>query len=301
PNIDDLDPPPWNKPLDFRIICMVFNRAHSLERLLNSLNTVDYMGAKVLVEVWLDRSRDDGSIDRSTYITASTFNFLHGDIRVHNHTRHVGIYGQWMGTWKPAPVSKEIAVFLEDDISVSPHLYRWLKNAHQKYDGRKEIAGYSLQGRSMKHNGAAGNLKAPKGQFCMLYKVVGSWGFSPQRENWLKYVEWYKKASKDLTFSPLVKGILPSHWYQIFIKQGKTESMWTMWHIYYTHINNEFTLYPSFPNNQGITINWQESGLHYQKKQTLKKGDPLLTKWNSTYDNLPDNPVKLDYGGIVIS
>ena len=173
PNIDGLEPPAWDRHVDFRIICVVFDRAQSLERLLKSLNTVDYMGAKVLVEVWIDRSKKDDSIDANTYITASRFKFEHGDIRVNNHTRHVGIYGQWLATWKPAPDSKEIAVILEDDISVSPFLWRWLKNAHAKYDGRKEIAGYSLQGRSMKHNGAPGNLKAPPGHFCMLYAVVG--------------------------------------------------------------------------------------------------------------------------------
>ena len=176
PNIEGIDIPPWSGHLDLRIICIVFNRGFSLSRLLKSLNTVDYLGEKVLLEVFIDRSKKDNSIHTNTYIAASKFKFKHGDYRVHNHTRHVGIYGQWMATWKPAPNSKEIALILEDDVTVSPQIYRWLKNVHKKYDYRADIAGYSLQGRSIKHNYAsAGFLIAPFRQICMLYPIVGKY------------------------------------------------------------------------------------------------------------------------------
>ena len=86
----------------------------------------------------------------------------------------------------------------------------------------------------------------------------------------------------------------------VFITAGKTESMWTMWHIYYTDMKKQYTLYPSLPNMQGLTINWQEAGLHYSKKQTRKKADPLLLTWDPKWDELPDNPVKLNYGGVAV-
>ena len=173
PNIEGIDIPPWSGHVDLRIICIVFNRGFSLSRLLKSLNAVDYLGDKVLLEVWIDRSKKDNSIHANTYIAASKFKFQHGDYLVHNHTRHVGIYGQWMATWKPVPNSKEIALILEDDVAVSPQIYRWLKNVHKKYDNRAYIAGYSLQGRSIKHNYTPGYLIAPFRQICMLYPIVG--------------------------------------------------------------------------------------------------------------------------------
>lgn len=94
-------------------------------------------------------------------------------LQVHNHTQHVGIYGQWIGTWNPAPESSEIAVILEDDLTVSKHFYRWLKNVHRKYDGWSNVAGYALQGRSIKHGGAAGNLRGPDNDVCFLYPILG--------------------------------------------------------------------------------------------------------------------------------
>lgn len=85
----------------------------------------------------------------------------------------MGIYGQWIGTWNPAPESSEIAVILEDDLTVSKHFYRWLKNVHRKYDGWSNVAGYALQGRSIKHGGAAGNLRGPDNDVCFLYPILG--------------------------------------------------------------------------------------------------------------------------------
>lgn len=93
--------------------------------------------------------------------------------QVCNHTKHVGIYGQWIDTWNPAPGSKEIAVILEDDLTVSKHFYLWLINVHRKYDDRTDLAGYALQGRSMKHGGAAGNLRGPDKDVCFMYPILG--------------------------------------------------------------------------------------------------------------------------------
>lgn len=93
--------------------------------------------------------------------------------QVYNHTKHVGIYGQWIDTWNPAPDSREIAVILEDDLTVSKHFYLWLINVHRKYDDRTDLAGYALQGRSMKHGGAAGNLRGPDKDVCFMYPILG--------------------------------------------------------------------------------------------------------------------------------
>ncbi|XP_061190677.1 uncharacterized protein LOC133198655 [Saccostrea echinata] len=287
---------------DFRIIVIVFNRPHSLERLLDSLNKAEYFEDKVILEVWIDRSKKDGTIHDGTYHTASRFKFYHGEYRVHNHTKHVGIYGQWIGTWNPAPESEEIVVILEDDLTVSKHFYRWLKNVHKKYDSMNNLAGYALQGRSIKHGGAPGDLRGPEKDVCFLYPILGTWGYSPHRKNWFHFVEWYRKKSTDPTFQPLVPGILPTQWWKIFQQRGKTEGMWSMWYIYHAWNNKLWTLYPNLRNSQGLTINWKESGLHYKQKQTAedKTADPILQEWIADYDFLPGAPAKLDVNGKIL-
>ena len=113
-------------PVDFRIIVIVYNRAKSLQECLDSLNTVDYMGDKVALDVWIDRSKT-GVIDGATFTVAKNFRFKGGDVIVHNQTKHVGILGQWMDSWQVKPDTKEIAVILEDDMSAGPFMWKWLK------------------------------------------------------------------------------------------------------------------------------------------------------------------------------
>ncbi|KAK3598028.1 hypothetical protein CHS0354_042395 [Potamilus streckersoni] len=296
------EPPIQNESTDLRIIVMVYNRADSLSRLIKSLNEALYFGERVVLDIWIDRSKD-GQIDENTYRIASEFQFKHGVKIVHNHTFHVGIYGQWLNTWTPKSNSSEIAVILEDDLTVSPYFYRWLKIVHKKYDKLVEVNGYSLQGISIKHGiGSEGLLEAPFEDVVFLYPVIGTWGFSPNRRNWVKFRDWLEVILHDDKFQPLVPNILPTSWYQAFIQTGKTEGMWSMWHIYHAWKTREFTLYPNFAGHLGLTVNWKESGLHYGPGLSQESKNPsnnLVTTWRAGYENLPENPIRLDvYGNI---
>ena len=62
-----------------------------------------------------------------------------------NHTDHVGLYGQWMGLWPHREDIKEIAVIFEDDVTVSPFFYRYLKVVHAKYASSPNINSVALQ------------------------------------------------------------------------------------------------------------------------------------------------------------
>ena len=53
--------------------------------------------------------------------------FEKGSKTVINQTRHIGLYRQWMGFWQPTDETKEIAVIFEDDLTVSPLVYLYLK------------------------------------------------------------------------------------------------------------------------------------------------------------------------------
>ena len=113
--------------VDLRVIVIVYDRANSLKLCLHSLNEVDYLGDRVALDIWIDRSKKTGKIDADTYQVARDFNFTFGDVTVHNQSSHVGIIGQWLDSWQVTKDSKEIAVILEDDMTVGPHFWKWLK------------------------------------------------------------------------------------------------------------------------------------------------------------------------------
>ncbi len=115
---------PFPDEVDLRIIVMVYNRPQSLKKCLNSLSDVDYLGDRVSLHIWIDRVPNTDIIPMETYVTAKRFMFRHGQYYVHIQPNHVGIQGQWLNTWRPRSGSKEIALFLEDDMTVSPFFYR---------------------------------------------------------------------------------------------------------------------------------------------------------------------------------
>ncbi|KAL3884479.1 hypothetical protein ACJMK2_024617 [Sinanodonta woodiana] len=281
--------------VNFRIIVIVYNRATSLCRLLDSLNNAHYFGDAVALHVWIDRSKN-GTIDSSTYGVASDFTFRHGQYYIHNQTRHVGIYGQWMGTWYPNHTSSEFAVILEDDLTVSPYFYKWLKLVHMKYDHHSYVNGYSLQGISIKHGvKQRGYLDVNKAHKVFLYPILGTWGFSPNNRNWRAFSDWYQEKRRDPKFHPFVPGIHPSEWYKTQLATGKQDHMWSMWFIYYAWLKHELTVYSNFKGHKGLTINWKEQGLHYSKVKRSK--DPLLVDWKLEYEDLPEHPVIVDVNG----
>jgi len=62
-----------------------------------------------------------------------------------------------MTVWRPAErsgsaVEPEIALILEDDMSVSAYYWRWLRAAHRAYDQRTDVSGYSVSHPDMEHS-----------------------------------------------------------------------------------------------------------------------------------------------------
>ncbi|KAL4227402.1 hypothetical protein ACF0H5_012845 [Mactra antiquata] len=282
------------------IICLAFNRSTPLKRLLDSLNQADYLQDKVTLTVWIDRYKNQ-TYDEKTVKTAENYIFQHGDYSVNIHDKHVGLHGQWLTTYTPDESGvSEIVVFFEDDMTVSPHFYKYLKLVHNKYDSRPEISGYSLQGARKKLlKGLFGTIGPPVDQPVFKFPGFGTWGFSPNIPNWQKFLLWYNKASKNESFIPYPPKYRSSWWYKKLVMRNATESMWSIWHTYYAWMMKEYTIFCNFPNHQGLSTHWHEDGQNYVGVAG-KNLTPLLKEWTLTYDMLPDNPVVLDIAGDVI-
>lgn len=294
--------------VDLRVIVLTFNRWQSLERLLSSLNDLELDGDLASVEIWIDRSKDDNRVDEKTLASASNFRWGHerGQIRVHVQERHVGICGQWIDTWKPGDVdsSKEIVLILEDDISLSPFAYRWLKAA-RRFHSRDDdgLAGITLQSEGLIVARSGGPFAPPASDGpAFIYALVGSWGFSPMPQPWRQFQRWYHDMrTNDGTYRPFVEGIVMSSWYKIFGKKGGEETMWTMWFITFCHEHHLFTLYNNLNSLENKTsnclaVNRREPGLHFHKKAHNNTG-LLLRQWKDRYVDFSSNINKYGFNG----
>ena len=180
----------YAKEVHFRVIVLTFNRYKSVLKLLKSLDDLELDGDTAALEIWIDRDRQ-GRVDNNTLTTANMFKWKHGPTTVHIQKQHVGIYGQWIDTWRPKnPKSKELAVILEDDLSVSPQIYRWIKSVHKFYGKRKDYAGVTLQTDEQKAHNGGRQLEAPKNHTAFMYKCIGTWGFAPSPKVWSRFQDW---------------------------------------------------------------------------------------------------------------
>lgn len=132
---------------DFRILVLTMNRAESLRTCLSHVNKL-IVGddGSITLDIWIDRAKNN-SFDEATRRVATDFRWTVGPSSVHVQPRHAGVYGQWLDTWQPRRHgdNPEVALFVEDDVDVSPYAYRWLKEVHKFYAHRNDIAMFCLQ------------------------------------------------------------------------------------------------------------------------------------------------------------
>ena len=291
---------PYDYEVDLRIIVLTFNRSLSLVKCLESINSADYLGANVSVHIWIDKDPINNSIDTMTDKIAKEFRFKYGNAYVHHHINHVGIIGQWLNTWRPYPGSSEQVVFLEDDISVSPYYWKWLRSAHTAYDSRDDISGYGLSHPGISH-AEGDSLIVPANTTIFLYRVICTWGYSPHPGSWYNFQHWYYRTGYLPSFSPTVPGILPTQWYEGEKRKGREKSLWEMWHIYFTH-NSQPPQFSVILNSQYeglLGVNRHELGLHDQGRRS-EPWEFLLTDWKEKFEDFPEEPERYNYDGNLI-
>jgi hypothetical protein len=271
--------------------------------LLKNLDNLELDGATAALEIWIDRDKK-GAIDSKTLQVAEAFRWSRGLKRVHHQLQHVGIYGQWIDTWRAQPGSKEIALFLEDDLSISPYTWRWLKAVHQQYKDDISCAGYTLQSEGVMNAKTRGPFKFPKNDTVFMYQLVGSWGFAPHPEFWRGFQDWFHTVNKT-SFNPYVKGLVMTSWYKTFQKRHTEDSMWTMWFIYYCNMKTAYCVFNNLKQalhvkNNGLCVHRQESGLHYHGRGRKNVDRLLLNTWFPTAVQFPKNIKKFYFNGSYI-
>ena len=72
-----------------------------------------------------------------------------------------------------------------------------------------------------------------------LYKLVGTWAFSPHPKNWRLFLDWFNSIEDVDTFDPYVPGIVTSDWLHMHNSMGKRHMTW----VNIKHIKLPYTRY----------------------------------------------------------
>ena len=274
-------------------------------QVLDSLSSLRVDGDRGMVDIWIDRSVS-GRVSERSVAVAKSFEWSYGPVQVHIQQAHAGLHGQWIDSWRPRETSHELAIILEDDVDLSPCAYRWLKAAHQRYGNRTDIAGYSL------YEGAIVHMPVLPNHKLFFHRRVGTQGFAPLPSHWRTFQTWYHTQQANASFAPYVRNDpLITSWYRNYELSCATGSMWSIWFICFADMFGLYTVYPNlaaymhskdarFDPQQYLAFHRQESGLHFQAKETRSSGSRLLRDAHCMQDYsdmIPEEVVKYHYNG----
>lgn len=291
--------------VDFRIIVLTFNRPDSLAKCLSHIASLDTVGDEVVVDIWIDRSKD-GKVDERTLRVSERFQktWTNGRVCVHVQERHAYIIGQWVDTWRPGENCHEMALILEDDVDISPLAYRWLKMVDSRFRNVSGVAGYALQMENVNYVKRrirpVSNTRSTDNVF--VYRLMATWGFSPKPNEWRRFQDWFHGARQNDTFKPFMPGLAINGWFTKFVRQGKADSMWEMWPVYYYNMTNLYTVYSNLRKYTGrkdtlLATNRREAGLHFGKGDRVERSRLLLSKWRSDFENFPASLPRYEFDG----
>lgn len=222
--------------------------------------------------------------------------------------RNHGLRQAWFGAWYPKP-DDEYCIIIEDDLEVSPFWYTWLKKAWLKYGHREDMAGIALQvrgcARETEFENVPNNAICFQRQYLMfkkpersdmeiinnhepfLYKLVGTWAFSPHPKNWRLFLDWFNSMDVD-NFDPYVPGLITSDWLHMHNQMGKRHMTWEQWHVYWCEHHNQYTMYINLPNQFVLASNWREAGVH-NRRSFGAKDYPTLDYCAIQLQEFPDD------------
>jgi hypothetical protein len=289
----------------FQIVILTVDRFDYLDRLLESLLQSDYLNDPIDLTLQFDRpptkkhnieNTKEQEWEERVQTAFNEIDWKFGIKRLRVADTNMGLRQAWLSAWIPKAKAvswaEERAIILEDDITVSPAWYVWLKGAYDAYGDREDVAAFSLQRQQLVplKSSSTKVIPAPTNGDPFLYALVGSIGYAPKAKVWRDFLEMtYCALHTDLDVS--VEGLVTSDWYR---PKEKQRGIWTQLWIYYTHNRNLYTVY-SFPqNNKALAAHHQAKGVHFHGNG--KQDFPLANVSEIALDRYPKDLKKLDWG-----
>lgn len=248
----------------FGIVVIGYKNVKGIKRLLDSISNVDYEGdndIKLIISI-------DHSDDYSVVSEANEYQWLHGEKIVVTHTQNLGLRKHILscGDYLTQYDLEAIAV-LEDDIYVSPEMYKYMKHAVDYYKDDANIAGISLYKHEFNINAQHPFDDYYDGGDTFFIQYAMSWGQVWMRDQWLEFKKWYDNEE----WKKMDERYLP-------INLTKWKKSWLKYHIMYCIDRDLYFVYPRV----SLTTNFTDVGVHnssvitsMQVKLCMKK----TTEW----------------------
>lgn len=234
----------------FCIIVVGYNRPASMERLLDSLLKAEYFGDQVDLLISLDK----GSKQPELIEIANRYHWSYGKKTVRAFPSKQGLRSHVLQCGDISKNYRAIIV-LEDDLTVSPNYYNYVRSTVDYYENSPDIAGISLYKHCINIDAGAFFEPAFKGYDVFLLQYAQSWGQCWTNKMWERFRKWYDdnadvfETANDQRLSKFPYNI--TTW---------SKQSWLKYNIAYVIENNLYFVYPYFSQ----TTNHAEAGEHNQ-------------------------------------
>ncbi|CAM6105266.1 unnamed protein product [Calypogeia fissa] len=205
------------------------------------------------------------------------FQWKHGKKVIHYRTSAAGSQSQWLDAWWPSS-DDEFALFVEDDVEVSPLYYRYARALiatyyYQPSQYDRLLYGISLQRPQIVPGKNGQPLKVDDRTRLFKYQMIGTWGQIFFPKPWKEFRQWYDhKKSHDV--KPIVDGMVTTDWYY---EHG--EKIFTPWFVKFAYSRGYFNLYTNFLRDRVLSVT------HRGGTPKQNAGCDSVLIWNNgTYD-----------------
>ncbi len=249
------------------IVIIGYKNVLGIKRLFDSLSKVDFCGESDLTLI----ISIDYSGDKSVENLANTYDWKYGKKIVVAHDKNLGLRKHILscGSYMDKYDLSAIAV-LEDDIYISPEMYKYMCSAVEFYKSDSRITGISLY----KHEFNI-NAKHPFMDYfdcgdTFFIQYAMSWGQIWLKDKWDSFIRWYNEEKwKNIDESKIPSNIL------------KWKNSWLKYHIMYCIEQNLYFVYPRV----SLSTNFSDIGAHNKSFSTSMQVKLCMNKdvdWNFT-------------------
>ncbi|KAH8551076.1 hypothetical protein BGW37DRAFT_49490 [Umbelopsis sp. PMI_123] len=278
--------------VNVNLVIITDRRPHSLSRLIRSATNAHYLGDKVSLSINMEQTAD-----KVTRLIVANAPWPHGPKNVRHRIRKGGLMPAIVESWYPTN-NDDYAIFLEDDVEVSPYFYLWVKYAILRYrygdfsDRSDLLFGISLysprntemgmEGRRLFHPDWVLNATSLDPRTPFLLQVPCSWGAVYFPEHWREFHEYVTARLVDLENGATLNISVPES------RSNRWKNSWKRYFIEMIYLRGYSMLYPNFQNFTSFSTNHLEFGTHVKhERKAIEQFLVPLMETDSILQELP--------------
>lgn len=227
------------------IVVITYNRPKSLQRLLDSLNSVRYsLNDTIDLIISIDKTTNT-----EVYKKAEDFEFQFGKKIILKRPENLGLKRHVLECGNLTK-NYDALIVLEDDLIVSKEMYSYTIECLKEYGNNEKIAGISLYTHRRNFHNDIPFTPLNNNHSVFFMQIAQSWGQVWTEKMWEKFLLWYEKNNTGETLHQC--GKFPStisNW---------SDKSWLKYQMKYLFDNDLYFVYPY----ESITSNFTEAGTH---------------------------------------